>query len=183
MDWFSLLISLKESTNMDYNNFLKITGKRQIKALFYFICGLILCLGVGFYFRFEEGYFVIFIPLFVFTELPAIFLHIEYLKRNSGEEYELCDNRIVLRRKGFETVYSKEDIRSITVYVSPNYYRGDIYFTGFENYHFARILLNSGEVLCLTSLLAPGGIDKVLNVYLKDIPYRKVKRLFSTTLY
>lgn len=168
---------------MGYNNILEITGKRQLKALFYFICGLILYLGVGFYFRLEEGYFVIFIPLFVFTELPAIFLHIDYLKRNSGEEYELCGDRIIQRKDGRETVYTKEDIRNIIVYVSPNYYRGDIYFTGFENYHFAKILLNSGEILYLTSLLAPGGIDKVLNSYLKDISYRKVKRLFSTTLY
>ncbi|MEA4984615.1 hypothetical protein SDC9_40815 [bioreactor metagenome] len=170
---------------MDYNNILKITGKRQLKALFYFVFGLALYIGVFIFFKIDDLFFImiVFVPLFVFTELPAVFLHIEYLKRNSGEEYELCADRIIRRKNGLETVYSKEDIRSITVYVSPNYYRGDIYFTGFENYHFARILLNSGEVLFLTSLLAPGGIDKILNVYLKDIPYRKVKRLFSTTLY
>ncbi len=88
-----------------------------------------------------------------------------------------------MHKDGLETVYGSDEIKSITIYVSPNYYRGDIYFTGFENYHFARILLNSGKVLYLTSLLAPGGIDKVLSSHLKDIPYRKVKRLFATTLY
>lgn len=168
---------------MNNNSILKITGKRQLKALFYFILGLAFCLGVGFYFKFEEGYFVIFVPLFIFTELPALFLHIEYLKRNRGEEYELCDNRIIKHKDELETVYHSEEIKNITVYVSPNYYRNDIYFTGFENYHFARIILNTGEILYLTSLLAPGGVDKALSTYLKDIPFRKVKRLFCTTLY
>lgn len=168
---------------MNCNNILKITGKRQLKSLSYFIFGLILCLGVGFYFKFEEGYFVIFIPLFAFIELPTLFLHIEYLKRNTGEEYEMFGDGIIQRKNGEETMYRKEDIRSITIYVSPNYYRGDIYLTGFENYHFARIILNSGKILYLTSLLAPGGIDKAFSIYLKDIPYRRIKRIFVTTLY
>jgi len=168
---------------MNDNNILKITGKRQLKALLYFICGTVLCLGVGFYFGFAEGYFVIYIPFFVLTEIPAIFLHIEYLSRNKGEEFELCGNKIIKHKDGLETIYNSDEIKNITVYVSPNYFRNDIYFTGFENYHFARITLNSGETLYLTSLLAPGGIDKALSKYLKDVPFRKVKRLFSTTLY
>lgn len=166
----------------DYN-ILKITGKRQLKALFYFICGLGLCLGVGFFFKYEEGYFVIFIPLFAFTQLPTIFLHIEYLKRNNGEEYELCGERIVQHKEDKEFIYYKEDIKKIEVYVSPNYFNNEIYFTTYANYHYAKIYLRSGEILYLTSLLAPGGIDKVLSTYLKDIPYRKVKRIFATTLY
>ncbi len=170
---------------MNNNSILKITGKRQLKALFYFILGSIVYASVSIYFKIDDIFFIltIFVPLFITTELPTIFLHIEYLKRNSGEEYELCDNRIIKHKDGLETVYHSEEIKNITVYVSPNYYRNDIYFTGFENYHFARIILNTGEILYLTSLLAPGGVDKALSTYLKDISFRKVKRLFCTTLY
>ena len=168
---------------MNDNNILKITKGKQLKALIFCIAISIVYIGALIYFGFDNITFIFVGFGFSFQNIPAIFLHIEYLKRNKGEEYKLCSDRIVQRKNGLETVYNKEDIKNITVYVSPNYYRGDIYFTGFENYHFARILLNSGKVLYLTSLLAPGGIDKVLSSHLKDISYRKVKRLFSTTLY
>ena len=162
---------------------LKITSKRQLKALFYFICGIVLYLGVGFYFKFEEGDFVVFLPLFIFTMLPTIFLHVEYLRRNREEEYELCGDRIIRYMKDNKIDYKKEDIKKIEIYVSPNYFNNEIYFTTYANYHYAKIYLNSGEILYLTSLLAPGGIDKVFSTYLRNIPYRKVKRFFATTLY
>ena len=168
----------------DYN-ILKITGKRQLKALFYFICGLILYIGIFIYFKIDDRIFIMIVvaPLLIFTQLPTIFLHIEYLTRNKGEEYELCGERIVQHKEDKEFIYYKEDIKKIEVYVSPNYFNNEIYFTTYANYHYAKVYLKSGEILYLTSLLAPGGIDKVLSTYLKDIPYRKVKRIFATTLY
>lgn len=168
---------------MNDNNIIKITKGTQLKALTFCIAISIVYIGALIYFGFDNITFIFVGIGFSFQNIPAIFLHIEYLKQNKGEEYELCGNRIIMHKDGLETVYGSDEIKSITIYVSPNYYRGDIYFTGFENYHFARILLNSGKVLYLTSLLAPGGIDKVLSSHLKDIPYRKVKRLFATTLY
>ena len=168
----------------DYN-ILKITGKRQLKALFYFICGLILYIGIFIYFKIDDLFFIMIVvaPLLIFTQLPTIFLHVEYLRRNREEEYELCGDRIIRYMKDNKIDYKKEDIKKIEIYVSPNYFNNEIYFTTYANYHYAKIYLNSGEILYLTSLLAPGGIDKVLSIYLKDIPYRKVKRLFATTLY
>lgn len=164
---------------------LKITGKGQIKALSYFIFNIMMYFGIIIYFKINSIFFITVIlgPVLVLLLFPAIFLHIEYYKRNKGEVYKLCGNKIIRCKGEIEVIYNKEDISKITVFVSPNYFRNGIYFTAFENYHFARIVLNTGENVYLTSLLAPGGIDKALSIYLKDIPYRKEKRLFSTTLY
>lgn len=103
--------------------------------------------------------------------------------RNKGEEYELLDNKIILNKNNETYTYSQDDIKKIIVYVSPNYYNDFFYYTAFENYHFAKVELKNGKVLYLTSLLAPGGVDKALKVYLKDVFYIRKKRLFATTLY
>ncbi len=166
-------------------NILRITGKKQLKALFYFFFEAMMYVGVIYYFKIDDLFFIltILVPLLTFQFFPAIFFHIEYLLKNRKEEYELRGDRIIKHKDNKEFSYTKNDIKKIIVYVSPNYFRGGIYFTAFENYHFAKVILNSGEVLYLTSLLAPGGIDRMLSAYLKEIPYRKEKRLFCSTLY
>ena len=50
----------------DYN-ILKITGKRQLKALFYFICGLILYIGIFIYFKIDDRFFIM-----IVVDIPAI---------------------------------------------------------------------------------------------------------------
>ena len=82
----------------DYN-ILKITGKRQLKALFYFICGLILYIGIFIFFKIDDRLFIMIVvaPLLIFTQLPTIFLHIEYLTRNKGEEYEISNSFFIQR--------------------------------------------------------------------------------------
>jgi hypothetical protein len=164
-------------------NIIKITPMRQLKALSYFLFHIVLYAATFIYLKFDTDFFVIFGPMTVLLVLPALFLHFEYIYRNKKEEYELCGDKIIRRKENNEFIYNKEDISKITVFVCPNYFRNGIYVTAFENYHFARIVLNTGENMYLTSLLAPGGIDKALSIYLKDIPYRKENRLFSTTLY
>jgi hypothetical protein len=51
-----------------------------------------------------------------------------------------------------------------------------------DSYHYVKIIMKSGEVLYLTSLLYPSGIEKILNKYLK-VSYWRVKQWFPTTLY
>lgn len=165
------------------NNKLKITTMRQLKALSYFIFHIFLYVAIFVYLKFDTDFFVIFGPMAVFLVLPAMFLHIEYYLRNKNEEYELCHDKIIRRKDNIEDIYNKEDINKIEVNVSPNYYRSNIYVTAFENYHFAKVYLVSGEILYITSLLAPGDIDKAFSLYLKEIPFRRIKRIFATTLY
>lgn len=156
---------------------------QQLKALSYFIFHISLYIAIFVYLKFDTDFFVIFGPMAVFLVLPALFLHIEYYLKNKNEEYELCNDKIIRLKDNIKKIYTKEDIKKIEVIVSPNYFRSNIYVTAFENYHFAKVYLISGEVIYLTSLLAPGGIDKAFNLYLKEIPYRKIKRIFATTLY
>jgi hypothetical protein len=126
---------------------------------------------------------IILLPILILTVFPTLFLHFEYFYRNKKEEYELCGDKIFSRIKNNEFVYKKEDIKKIEIHMSPNYFNNEFYLSAFANYHFAKIYLVSGEILYLTSLLAPGGIDKAFSSYLKDVPYRKIKRIFATTLY
>lgn len=165
-------------------NKLKITAIRQLKALFYFLLDLVLYITIIILMQLDNFFIlIVFLPLSVLTIFPVIFLHFEYIYRNKKEEYELCGDKIIKRKGINELVYNKEVIKKIEIYVSPNYFNNDLYFTAYANYHFAKVYLISGEVIYLTSLLAPGGIDKAFNLYLKEIPYRKIKRIFATTLY
>ena len=69
------------------------------------------------------------------------------------------------------------------MYVSPPKFRNDIFnYSAYDDYHFAKIVMKSGEVLYLTSLLYPSGIDKVFKQYLKGMSYMSEKRWFPTTL-
>lgn len=165
------------------SNHLVITPIKQVKALYYFLFHIALYTIIFILLKFDTDFLLIFIPMAVLLILPALFLHFEYLYRNNNEEFELCGDKII-RRKGAEKfIYEKKDIKKVEIYMSPNYFNNDTYFTAFTNYHFAKVLLDSGEKLYITSLLDPDGIDKAFSLYLNDISYRRIKRLFATTLY
>ena len=80
-----------------------------------------------------------------------------------------------------ETVYNVEDIDDISLYLSPPKFGNGLHLWAYDNYHFAKIVMKSGEVLYLTSLLYPSGLEKVLDKYVKK-SYWSEKRLFPTTL-
>lgn len=165
-------------------NLLRITSKKQLKSLFYFL--LATFMTIVFYYVMEIDtlfLMMILLPLYTFTVLPTLFLHFEYIHKNKDEEYELCGDKIIKRKGSEEFVYKKEDISSIEIYMSPNYFNSERYYTTFANYHFAKVLLDSGEKIYITSLLDPNGIDKVFSLYLDSISYRRIKRIFATTLY
>ena len=131
--------------------------------------------------------------LIVFLTLPALFLHIDYFKRNRREEYEIGNRKIIRRKNGEEWIYLISDIDYIRLNL--NYYFPMHNFSNvggaysymklklpWGSYHFAEIVMKSGEVLYLTSLLYPSGIEKVLEKYIKT-SYREKDRWFTTTLY
>jgi hypothetical protein len=169
------------------DNILKITKKNQLKSLFPFFIiffGYILCILIMInYNSLFTKIGLLGVILLSYPVIPAIFLHIEYYIRNRGEEYELLGDRIVRYKKGIKTEYKKEDIEDIYIIYSRNYNRGSS--TGFEGYHFARVLLKSGKELYLTSLLYPDGIGGAFYMYLRGISHRIITRklLFCTTLY
>ncbi len=165
-------------------NLLRITPIKQVKSLFYFLLATILNFGIYYFMGLDSFFFmIVLLPLFLFTIMPALFLHFEYIYRNKNEEYELCGDKIIKRKGMKEEIYKKEDIKKIEIYMSPNYFNKETYFTAFANYHFAKAILESGETLYMTSLLDPNGIDKAFSLYLDGISYRRIKRVFATTLY
>lgn len=127
-------------------NELKITAIRQLKALFYFIFHIFLYVAILAYLKFDTDFFVIFGPMAVFLVLPTLFLHVEYYLKNKNEEYELCNDRIIRIRDNIKNIYTKDDIKKVEIYASPNYFRNDLYFTAYSNYHYAKVFLVSGEI-------------------------------------
>lgn len=164
-------------------NLLRITPMKQMKALSYFFLHIALYTIIFIFLKFDTDFFLIFLPMAVLLILPTLFLHFEYIYRNNNEEFELCGDKII-RRKGFnESIYTKEDIKRIEIYMSPNYFNKETYFTAFANYHFAKVMLESGEEIYITSLLDPDGLDKAFSLYLDGISYRRIKKVFATTLF
>ncbi len=164
-------------------NLLRITPMKQVKALSNFFFHIALYTIIFIFLKFDTDFFLIFIPMAVLLILPALFLHFEYIYRNKNEEYELCGDKIIKRKGMKEDIYKKEDIKKIEIYMSPSYFNNDTYFTAFANYNFAKVLLDSGEKLYMTSILDPNGIDKAFSLYLDGISYRRIKRVFPTSLY
>jgi len=134
-----------------------------------------------------------FVFLIAFLTLPALFLHIDYFIRNRQDEYGIGNRKIIRRKNGEEWIYLISDIDNIRLNL--NHYFGlhssssvggaDLYTKlqpPWAKYHFAKIVMKSGEVLYLTSLLYPSGIKKVLDKYIKT-SYREKERWFTTTLY
>ena len=170
------------------DNILKITTKNQWEASrmsFLYVVGvLVVFIYLNYYYNtsFDRGMIIILVSLQMYAFLPVAFLHIEYYIRNKGEEYELKGDRIIYRKEDREVIYKKEDIKKITVFMANNRFDDGIRMHADADYHFARVFLKSGKVLHLTCLLTPN-VDKALKIYLTEIPYRKERRFFPSTLW
>ena len=179
---------MKEFTNIT----LKITLFNQIRSsiLFLFMMGLLIFVAI----HWSEGdysnrgygellFTILFaVVFFSFTGFSILYLHIDYLIKNRNEEYEIREKTIIKRKNGIETWYNKDDIANIYLYLP--YRRLDIRTTsrGFpwSNYHFVEIVMKSGEVLYLTSLLYPLGLESILINYI-DKDYWQEARWFPAT--
>ena len=156
---------------------LKITWLNQFRQFWMNLAFL----GVMLYFFFSSdgmpmtlllilGAFVGFVVLF------PLHVHIDYLTRNYGETYEIDDTKIIRRKNGLETVYNVTDITDIYLY------RSSVNRIPWGMYHFAQIVMKSGENIYLTSLLYPSvwGIQKILENYLK-VPFLREEVWLTTT--
>ena len=176
--------------NEQPNIILKITLFNHIRVTFGYLlifAGLIFAIqytgGIDFSnIQIDLKIIIAFLVLFVLLALitlPALFLHIDYTIRNRQEEYEIRNKKIIRRKNGIENVYNVEDIGEIYLYhhkVKTNFERYP-----WSHYHFAKIEMKSGEILYLTHLLYPSGIEKILDKYIK-VSYWSVKWWFPTTL-
>jgi len=123
-------------------------------------------------------FFTFFAAFISFFFLSILHIHIDYLIRNRNEEYEIGDNMIIRRKNGIETYYSCEDISDIHLYQVDS--MRIMRLPPWSDYHFVKILMKSGEVLYLTSLLYPSGLDEILDDYIR-VSYLNETRWFPAT--
>lgn len=141
---------------------------------------LIACVGficILIYLKFEPDAITVFGIGLLIDAVPALYLHIDYWLKNRGEEYEIRDSEIILRKHGKVISYRNQDIEKIIVYLSPSLYKNsNFHLLAIESYHYAKIRLKTGDELILTCLLEPR-MDKALK-QMKGVLLERSKKLF-----
>ena len=156
---------------------LQVTIFNHFASLLSLLIATFLFIGILSYLRFEPDAIKIFVIFFFIDAVPALYLHIEYWLKNKGEEYEIRDNEIILRKHGKEKCYKNQDIEKIIIYLSPSLYKNsNFHLLAIESYHYARIKLKTGEEIVLTCLLAPR-MDKELK-HMRGVLFERRKKLF-----
>lgn len=147
-----------------------VTSFRLLIACVGFICILI-------YLKFDPDAITVFSIALLIDAVPALYLHIEYWIKNRGEEYEIRDNEIILRKHGKEMSYKNQDIEKIIIYLSPSLYKNsNFHLLAIESYHYAILRLKTGDEVVLTCLLAPR-MDKALK-QIRGVLIEREKKLF-----
>lgn len=148
----------------------KATFLRQFEASFFWILYFLLsfCGGIAFLIKWNSFQLaaLIFI-LFLFFWLPGLIVHLNYWFHSTKTQIQLSKGNpiFVLTKNGVSTSYSKEDIKDVIQYQSPN---SRIPWT---YYGFTRITFKDSNSIVLTSLL----IDPFELQYKKFLPNVTIK--------
>lgn len=166
----------------------KITTRNQYKALAFIAFAFVFCTGCVFYFSYIQPtkYSVLppFSVLFIVSLLPVLYLHIEYyyFNKNTSIEIEPSQNKVVYCDKlgEIKTFYFNE-VNKISIYMAPSLHRkSSLQIFPFENYHFAKIFLKNGEVIIITSLMAPMVENALSNI--EGVPVERKISIFASIL-
>ena len=150
----------------------------HFRPLFSILILLIMMIPVLYWFNFEKFAIVILGILFLIDFLPALYLHLQYWSENRGEEYSVNENEIIRYTESREEVFKTEDIAQCIIYKSASIDTGSwITLFAIEEYHYARLLLRTGDELIITCLLMPK-MDRVL-AQLKGVQFERKKRGFN----
>ena len=115
--------------------------------------------------------------LFLLDLILSLSLHIEYWLANKNTWYEITDKEISQIKNGVRKTYNHSEIKRLVVVLSPSLYKNsNVHLLTMEQYHYAFIQFNNGEVWIITSLLYPR-LDKVL-AKIKTIALYKSKKLY-----
>jgi hypothetical protein len=108
-----------------------------------------------FWFNLEEIALLSFGAILLLNAIPSLYLHFEYWLMNRNEEFEIRENGIIQRKGGVEKKYNSQEISKVVLYLSPSKYKGSrIHFVTSDGYYYAEIILKTGEIIILTSLLS-----------------------------
>lgn len=140
----------------DHGKKMKITVFTHLVSLLSLM--FMLTLGVLFvvWTNFDSDAILIMGIFFLIDAIPSLYLHYEYWTTNRAEEVVLRSSEILIRKNGNDIIVKSEEIKKITIYLSPALYKNsNFHLLAIEAYHYAKINLKSGEEIILTSLLNP----------------------------
>lgn len=126
-------------------------------------------LGAWWYFGYDQSILLVGGLFHLFFTLPAVYLHVEYTIKNWGEEIEINDNKLIVRKNGKEKCYNTQELKEILLFKSASLDKWSFPLSAMEYYHFARITTNSGEEIVITCLLTPN-VEKAVKE-LKEVPF------------
>ncbi|HVA98734.1 MAG TPA: hypothetical protein VNG53_07565 [Bacteroidia bacterium] len=157
---------------------LKITFKNQYNAFNYQIYMAIAMVGCFYFypqFRTFIG-FAIMTGMWLFSALPALYLHIEYYLRNKGEEITINFDELIVKKNGTVKKYQNSDFEKITVYIAPAYNSGVL---GFIYYFYTRLITTKGEEIIITCLMTRK-MEEMLKIL--GAPYQISRKPFFYSL-
>jgi hypothetical protein len=167
------MVGIQEDRNM------AITVRNHIGALQSLLIVSVMFIGILIWFQFSIDAVIGVSILWGIDAITSLYLHLEYLSHNKGDEYEVRGNELIRRKDGKETIYKNDEIEKVIVYLSPALYKNsNFHFLSIEGYHYAVVKLKSGDKLIITCLLTPR-VDKSLK-QLKGVLFEKRRRFFCS---
>ena len=135
--------------------------------------------GIGWwYFNFDEDYLLMVGLFHLLFTIPAVYLHIEYTIVNWGEEIEINNNGIIIRKEGQEYKYGVGKISEIVIYKSANLDKWGIPFFAIEYYYYARIVIKNDEQIIISCLMVRD-LEKVMSI-MSEVAIEKKRRLIAS---
>ncbi len=166
----------------------KITLPNQLKALKFFIIFLLQMIGFGWYLdsqnNLDESSIILLTEIVVLSFLPVLYLHIEYYYYNrvTQLEIDIYKKKIICTDKtGITETYNFDDLSKVIINMHPNMHRGSSFqILPFEQYHYAKIYIKSGQEIIVTCLMARKVKDMAESIL--GVQIEKKKRIFTSIL-
>ncbi len=157
----------------------------HFKALAVCLYLVLFALLVIFYLTFNFGFNIQLINFYIaylsINIIPALFLHLQYYLINKNTEIEILNGEIILSEKNYTLKFDRNDILSITIYMTKNVSIGsNLQFLAFESYHFARIKVKGAENIIITNLITPNVELAIMKLNYSEY---QIKRKFFCTLF
>jgi|GEM_PF-2040295 len=134
----------------------------------------VLIVGGAVYFNFDPIYFIVFFLIVLINHVPAIYLHLQYMRVNRGDVFEVRKS-IIIRRSGhgIEKV-TENEIDKIVIYKAASAERNGWPITSMEPYYFVQILTKTGRELILTCFLSRD-VSEVITENFSTVPTERYR--------
>ncbi|MDO9257347.1 MAG: hypothetical protein Q7U54_17645 [Bacteroidales bacterium] len=129
--------------------------------------------------KFEPDVVMVFLIFWLIYTIPAVYLYLEYLYVNLGVYIKFNTEGFIYYKNGIEQNINKDQIETITYYLTPNAYKGSGFqYLAIEGFRFVRIVTKTSQQILITNLMSSQLEEDISSL---GIPIRRKKRLFCTT--